>query len=309
MEETKNIAKIEPEELNRWIGERKDFILIDTLLDEQFQKRHLPGARNACVFQVNFSDQVAALVPDKNRYIVLYGYSGKTMDAVAAAEKLKRLGYKNVYALEGGLTGWKEADYRLEGAHPDEVDTLEESGLPENGTYPVDLEQSVIEWIGRNPNTKHYGTLGFSKGEITVKDGEVGGTLEIDMNSIKNINLEGDEMQPVLISHLKSDDFFFVKMFPKAHFKIQSVTPVREPHLSAPNFEVRGAFELRGLRREITFPATVNLLEGGGANVEAHFDIDRTQWDVIYGSSRFFKHLGMHLVFDLISIELRIVAE
>ena len=40
---------------------------------------------------------------------------------------------------------------------------------------------------------------------------------------------------------------------------------------------------------------------------EAHFDIDRTRWKVIYGSSRFFKHLGMHLVFDLISIQCRIV--
>jgi len=308
MEEKKNMGKITPEELNRWIGERKDFILIDTSLDEQFQKRHLPGARNACVFQVTFSDQVASLVPDKNRYVVLYGYSGKTMDAVIGAVKLKRLGYKNVYVLEGGLIGWKEAGYPLEGAHPDEVDTPEDSGLPEEGTYTVDLDQSVIEWIGRNPNTKHYGTLRLSKGEITVKDGKVGGTLEIDMNSIKNINLEGDDMQPVLISHLKSDDFFFVKMFPKAYFEIQSVTPVREPHLSAPNFEVRGAFELRGLRREITFPATVNPLAEGGATVEAHFDIDRTQWDVIYGSSRFFKHLGMHLVFDLISIELRITA-
>jgi hypothetical protein len=34
----------------------------------------------------------------------------------------------------------------------------------------------------------------------------------------------------------------------------------------------------------------------------AHFDFDRTRWNVIYGSSRFFEHLGMHLVFDLISI-------
>jgi hypothetical protein len=28
---------------------------------------------------------------------------------------------------------------------------------------------------------------------------------------------------------------------------------------------------------------------------------------VIYGSSRFFEHLGMHLVFDPITIQLRVV--
>jgi len=38
------------------------------------------------------------------------------------------------------------------------------------------------------------------------------------------------------------------------------------------------------------------------------FDIDRTRWNVIYGSSRFFEHLGMHLMFDPISIQIRIVA-
>jgi hypothetical protein len=38
--------------------------------------------------------------------------------------------------------------------------------------------------------------------------------------------------------------------------------------------------------------------------IEAHFDIDRTRWKVIYGSARFFEHLGMHLVFDPISIQI-----
>lgn len=40
-----------------------------------------------------------------------------------------------------------------------------------------------------------------------------------------------------------------------------------------------------------------------------HFDIDRTRWGVICGSSRFFKHLGMHLVYDPISIQVRIFAD
>ena len=42
--------------------------------------------------------------------------------------------------------------------------------------------------------------------------------------------------------------------------------------------------------------------------MESHFDIDRTRWGITYGSPRFFERLGMHLVFDLISIQLRIVA-
>lgn len=41
--------------------------------------------------------------------------------------------------------------------------------------------------------------------------------------------------------------------------------------------------------------------------VEAHFAIDRTNWGIIYGSARFFEHLGMHQVFDEISLCLRLV--
>ena len=54
--------------------------------------------------------------------------------------------------------------------------------------------------------------------------------------------------------------------------------------------------------------ATITRTPENGLAAEAHFDIDRPRWNIIYGSTRFFEHLGMHLVFDLISIQLRILA-
>lgn len=41
--------------------------------------------------------------------------------------------------------------------------------------------------------------------------------------------------------------------------------------------------------------------------IEAHFDIDRTRWKEIYGSARLFEHLGMQLLFDPVSIEMRLL--
>ena len=46
------------------------------------------------------------------------------------------------------------------------------------------------------------------------------------MSSIRNIDLRGDELEPVLIAHLESDDFFFAKMFPEARFTIKSAKPM-----------------------------------------------------------------------------------
>lgn len=160
---------------------------------------------------------------------------------------------------------------------------------------------------GRNPNNKHFGTVGIKQGQVDVKDGLLTGVLYIDMNSIDNDNLKGDELHPVLTSHLKSDDFFFVKMFPTAVLTLTEGRVVKTPFLSSPNYDLKATLELRGVKTDLAFQAIVTKTEKGGLAAEAHFDIDRTRWGVIYGSARFFENLGMHLVFDPISIQVKIV--
>lgn len=306
MEDAKSFARISAEELYDKISRKIDLIIIDTLPKELFEKRHLPGAQNGCVFQVVFPSEVQVIVPDRDREVVLYGSSSASHDSVTAAEKLVRLGYSKVFALTGGLAAWKEAGYPLAGNDPDSVEEADHLRL-DNGSYAVDIEQSIIEWTGRNPNTTHYGTLRLLRGDIKIQHGTLTGTFEIDMHSLKNLNLEGNEWQQVLIAHLKSDDFFFAEKFPTALFTIDSARKIGES-LSAPNFEVEGTLELRGVRNDMKFLATISNLPDSGITAEAHFDFDRTQWKIIYGSSRYFEHLGMHLVFDPISIGLRIVA-
>ena len=177
-----------------------------------------------------------------------------------------------------------------------------------NGKYIIDNEKSIIEWKGRNMNSFHTGSVKITNGEIVVRNGKYSGKVNIDMESLTNFDLEGDELQPVLISHLKSDDFFLTKLFPNAAFEILDASPVETPFLSAPNFEVKGNLELRGIKLNQDFIATVTEITSTSILVEAHFDIDRTRWGIIYGSTRFFEHLGMHLVFDLISIQIKLAA-
>jgi hypothetical protein len=83
---------------------------------------------------------------------------------------------------------------------------------------------------------------------------------------------------------------------------------VEEIPSSLPNFRVQGVFELRGLKNDIEFLATASPPQDGEVKIEAHFDIDRTRWGVLYGSSRFFEHLGYHLVYNPISLQIRLVA-
>jgi rhodanese-related sulfurtransferase/polyisoprenoid-binding protein YceI len=299
---------VTPEELSAWMDEKKSFFLVQTLTGIHFQKVHLPGARNACVFEVTFLEQMKSITADKNAKIVLYGSSERSMDALTAAEKLKLDGYQRIMILKGGIETWRALGYPLEGESVEIAGDPETRLLLPKGEFQVDAEQSIIEWFGRNPNTKHFGTVRISNGQIQIENGNMTGAVEIDMDSIENINLQGDELQPVLVSHLKSDDFFLVKAFPKAKFILNAGKLAEPPYLSSPNYEINGTLELRGVRADLSFATTIARADDGGLIAEAHFDMDRTRWNVLYGSTRFFENLGMHLVFDLISLQVRIVA-
>ncbi len=306
MTENKKYKFLEPDELMERIKNKETLILIDTLTGSHFEKVHLPGARSACVFEVTFLEQVKAIAESKRAAIVLYGSSGRSKDALTAAEKLQHEGYDNISVLNGGLEAWRARKFELHGDQPDVADPETVLRL-DDGKYNVDTDQSVIEWCGRNPNNKHFGTVGIKRGEIEVNGSILSGVFDIDMDSVDNINLKGDELHPVLTSHLKSDDFFFVKIFPSAVLTIKQGLPVKTPFLSIPNYGLEATLELRGVKADLSFQATITKAEGGGLAAEAHFDIDRTRWGVIYGSARFFENLGMHLVFDLISFQVKIV--
>ena len=112
MENKHVINKISPENLNKKLEKDEDFILIDTLTSDHFRSVHIVNSKNACVFEVTFPEQVRNLVSEKNKTIILYGFSGKTMDAVTAAKKLLRAGYQDIYILDGGIMQWHKKDIK-----------------------------------------------------------------------------------------------------------------------------------------------------------------------------------------------------
>ncbi|HBB69523.1 MAG TPA: sulfurtransferase, partial [Geobacter sulfurreducens] len=99
-------ATIDREELRTGLTERT-LIVIDVLPKEYYGECHVAGACNACVYEVTFLEQVKAITADKDAAIVVYGSSGRSRDAVVAAEKLAAAGYRNVRAFTGGLHEWR----------------------------------------------------------------------------------------------------------------------------------------------------------------------------------------------------------
>ncbi len=295
-------------DLKELLSEKSDMVVVDLLPPEHFSKVHIPNAENACVFFVSFLEDLAAVVPDKLSQVVVYGSSIRSRDITMAVEKMARAGYQNIHYLEGGLEEWREAGFALDGDAVNLPDDPQTTLSLYDGRYIAKSTLSQVEWVGRNPNSRHMGTVDIAKGVVDILDGKISGLIEVDMNSIHNTNLEGDELQPVLEAHLRSDDFFFTQMFPKAVFDFKGAILNESRWLTAPNYHMKGQLTLRGITAPLEFDTVVSSIDDDSIALEAHFDIDRTCWDIIYGSTRFFEHLGMHKVFDLVSLQLYIVA-
>jgi polyisoprenoid-binding protein YceI len=199
-----------------------------------------------------------------------------------------------------GIAGWAKAGM-----------PLEETSAPKSPTktsFTVDAAQSQVMWFGRNINTLHNGTLKIKEGQIQFDDASVKGNIVLDMNSIANTNLTDLALNQMLVAHLKSEDFFETATYPTAKIVIKQSTRNAEDNSGTPNFSLTAEVTIKDVTRELTFPTEIAVEEDGTLKAHAHFDFDRTLWNVKYGSWKFFKLLGMHLVDDVISLNLKLVA-
>lgn len=279
-------------------------LVVDILPPEEFSVSHLPGAVNACVYEMIFLDRMNELASDRSGKVVLYDATGTTRAAATARDKLLSAGYRDVHILEGGLAGWCAAGF-----------PLEQSGvpLPEpqilDGTYFIDPPSSVLEWTGRNINNRHYGRIAIKEGSVTFTGGNLeNGSVILDMTGITNLDLSDDSYRQMLITHLLSVDFFEVSRFPVASITVSGWEPIPSASPGTPDHLLRGELTIKGITRPVTVPVTVMPQSDSSVKAQAAFAIDRTDWNITYGSGKLFEKLGMHLVNDRIDIELFFVA-
>ncbi|WKK87332.2 YceI family protein [Marivirga arenosa] len=158
----------------------------------------------------------------------------------------------------------------------------------------VDTNSSQIAWVGEKVTGQHNGTVNIKEGALEVENGQVtGGSFVIDMNSIDVLDLEG-EYKDKLMGHLRSDDFFSVESHPTAKFVITSIE--KSEATDATHF-LAGDLTIKGITNKITFPANITV-EDGKATAKASFALDRTKWEIRYGSGSFFDGLGDKMIYD-----------
>ncbi|HCX21966.1 MAG: lipid-binding protein [Flammeovirgaceae bacterium] len=176
------------------------------------------------------------------------------------------------------------------------------SGEGIKAAYTVDTEKSTVEWFAEKVTGEHNGTVTLKSGEFAFADGKLtGGSFIVDMTTIDNTDLEG-EWKDKLVGHLKSDDFFGVETYPTATFTMKSAKKQ-----GGNKYLVSGDMTIKGITKSIEFPAEV-VVAGDQVIATATLTIDRSKYNVKYGSGSFFENLGDKTIYDNFDLKIKIVS-
>ncbi len=161
----------------------------------------------------------------------------------------------------------------------------------------VNTEKSKVEWMGKKMGGQHEGNIQLKSGYLELKAGEiVAGNFTVDMTSITNTDLKDGSNQK-LVGHLKSDDFFGVQAYPTAEFVV-----TKSSKFNNGTATLTGDLTIKGNTESISFEVV-----RAGKEYAAKLDIDRSKFDVRYGSNSFFDNLGDKAIDDIFTLKIKLV--
>ncbi|HEX9980392.1 MAG TPA: YceI family protein [Flavobacterium sp.] len=162
----------------------------------------------------------------------------------------------------------------------------------------VDVSKSKITWTGKKVTGQHDGTVNLKDGSLTFKGNKlVTGNFTVDMNSIAVTDLKAGQGKEKLEGHLKADDFFGTDKFATSALKFRTVTPK-----SGNVYTVEADLTIKGITKPVTFELTA-----GKNTATTSFKIDRTKYDIKYGSGSFFDNLGDKAINDEFEVNVTLV--
>jgi len=101
------IENLTPQETLALIQDNQDnpgFVIIDVRTSEEFANAHIEDAINIDYYQESFRDELEAM--DRNKTYLIYCRTGNRSQS--AISIMGELGFKTIYHLQVGITGWDE---------------------------------------------------------------------------------------------------------------------------------------------------------------------------------------------------------
>ncbi|MBN2237337.1 MAG: YceI family protein [Bacteroidales bacterium] len=170
------------------------------------------------------------------------------------------------------------------------------TGFSQN--FKVNTSETTLKWHGKKVTGEHFGTIKLKEGSFTMENNKIAkGNFVIDMASIANTDVEDAAYKAKLEGHLKSDDFFGVEKFPVATLEITGSSAFVDNNASA-----NGQLTIKGITHPVEF-----LVSKEGTTFSTTIVVDRSKYDVRYGSGSFFEGLGDKLIYDEFTLSVKLM--
>jgi polyisoprenoid-binding protein YceI len=151
------------------------------------------------------------------------------------------------------------------------------SATPQSTTqgtkYLITPQNSRIEFVASKVTGSENGSFKDFSGVIDYAGQPEKSRVNVTIN-MSSVSTDADD----LTKHLQTPDFFDVAKFPQATFASTEIKPGGEKGAS---HTVSGNFQLHGVTKSITFPATI-AASGDAVTVESTFSINRKDFGINY---------------------------
>lgn len=169
-------------------------------------------------------------------------------------------------------------------------------------TFHILKAGSSVNWTGKKVLGLHTGTIDIAGGQLDMENGQpVSGEITIDMRSIRITDIVDPATNKQFLDHLWHEDFFAVEQHPVATLKVHRAAK-EEGNL----FRLFGDLIIKDITHPISFVAGMDVLTSY-LHASGEMVIDRTQYNIRYGSGKFIPNLGDKLIYDDFTLQFKLV--
>jgi polyisoprenoid-binding protein YceI len=170
--------------------------------------------------------------------------------------------------------------------------------------FKIQKPSSTVNWTGKKVLGLHTGSINIAKGFVEIEDGLIkNGEIQIDMDSITITDIEDKNTHDEFLGHLRNDDFFAVDKFKIAKFVISGSEKTENNKQ-----KIDGMLTIKDISHPVSFIASVEIFTDFFHSL-GEMVIDRTMYNIRYGSGKFLQNLGDKLIFDDFVLQFKLVGQ
>jgi len=170
--------------------------------------------------------------------------------------------------------------------------------------FEIQKESSIVNWTGKKVLGLHTGTIAVAKGSIDMDHEKiVSGDVVIDMTSLTITDINDRKTHQEFKDHLWNDDFFSIDEFSTSHLKVVQGTLTNKNE-----YELSGLLTIKNITQPVTFTGKIEILTDFLYST-GELVVDRTLYNIRYGSGKFIDNLGDKLIHDEFVLQFKLIAQ